>query len=167
MLFRSQRHSTQFIPGKTFDLSGACGPYVVSADEVGDASRLDLRTTVNGVEMQHATTADLIHGIPALIAYCSEFTTLEPGDVIATGTPGGVGYARTPPIFLVPGDVVEVHIDRCASCRQLVSAVALAEHTADTAPSSSPGTGLLLPRGARIGPYEIDSPLDEIGRAHV
>lgn len=115
-----QRHSSQFIPGKTFDLSGACGPFVVSADEVGDASALDLRTTVNGVEMQHASTADLIHDIPALIAYCSEFTTLEPGDIIATGTPGGVGYARTPPIFLVPGDVVEVHIERVGVLRNTV-----------------------------------------------
>ena len=71
--------------------------------------------------MQHATTADLIHDIPALIAYCSEFTTLEPGDIIATGTPGGVGYARTPPIFLTPGDVVEVHIDRVGMLRNTVA----------------------------------------------
>lgn len=115
-----QRHSTQFVPGKTFDQSGSCGPYLVSADEVGDPSNLELRTTVNGVEMQRASTADLIHDISAIIAYCSEFTTLEPGDIIATGTPGGVGYARTPPIFLQPGDVVEVHIDRVGTLRNTV-----------------------------------------------
>ena len=115
-----QRHSSQFIPGKTFEQSGACGPFMVSADEVGDASALDLRTLVNGVEMQHASTADLIHDIPALIAYCSEFTQLQPGDVIATGTPGGVGYARTPPIFLVPGDTVEVVIERVGTLRNTV-----------------------------------------------
>ena len=115
-----QRHSSQFIPGKTFEQSGACGPFIVSADEVGDASALDLRTLVNGVEMQHASTADLIHDIPALIAYCSEFTQLEPGDVIATGTPGGVGYARTPPIFLVPGDTVEVVIESVGTLRNTV-----------------------------------------------
>jgi 2-keto-4-pentenoate hydratase/2-oxohepta-3-ene-1,7-dioic acid hydratase in catechol pathway len=115
-----QRHSSQFIPGKTFEQSGACGPFVVSADEVGDPSALDLRTVVNGVEMQHASTADLIHNIPALIAYCSEFTRLQPGDIIATGTPGGVGYARTPPIFLAPGDVVEVIIERVGTLRNTV-----------------------------------------------
>ena len=86
-----QRHTSQFTPGKTFDRSGAFGPFIVGADELPDASNLTLRTLVNGEEMQNA--------------YCSTFTTLEPGDVIATGTPGGVGYARTPPRLLVPGDV--------------------------------------------------------------
>lgn len=105
-----QRHTTQFVPGKTFDRSGSFGPWVVTADEIADPSTLVLTTTLNGEQMQHAPTSDLIHDVPALIAYCSEFTTLEPGDLIVTGTPGGVGYARTPPVFMVPGDVVEVTI---------------------------------------------------------
>ena len=71
--------------------------------------------------MQDATTSDLIHPVHELIAYCSTFTTLEPGDVIATGTPGGVGYARTPPIFLVPGDVVEVVIEGIGTLRNTVA----------------------------------------------
>jgi 2-keto-4-pentenoate hydratase/2-oxohepta-3-ene-1,7-dioic acid hydratase in catechol pathway len=115
-----QRHSSQFTPGKTFDNSGAFGPFIVSADEVPDPSRLTLTTLVNGKQMQHAPTSDLIHDIPALIAYCSSFTTLESGDVIATGTPGGVGYARTPPRFLVPGDVVEVVITEVGTLRNTV-----------------------------------------------
>lgn len=115
-----QRHTSQFIPGKNFDDSGSFGPWIVTPDELPDASALDIATTVNGQTMQHASTSDLIHPIDRLIAYCSTFTTLEPGDVIATGTPGGVGYARTPPIFLVPGDVVEVTIEGIGTLRNTV-----------------------------------------------
>ena len=115
-----QRHTSQFIPGKNFDDSGSFGPWIVTPDELSDASALDIATTVNGQTMQHASTSDLIHPIDRLIAYCSTFTTLEPGDVIATGTPGGVGYARTPPIFLVPGDVVEVTIEGVGALRNTV-----------------------------------------------
>jgi 2-keto-4-pentenoate hydratase/2-oxohepta-3-ene-1,7-dioic acid hydratase in catechol pathway len=115
-----QRHTTQFTPGKTFEQSGSFGPSIVDTDEVADPSRLMLRTLVNGEELQSACTSDLIHDIPALIAYCSTFTVLEPGDVIATGTPGGVGYARTPPRFLVPGDTVEVVVDDIGTLRNLV-----------------------------------------------
>jgi len=119
-----QRHASQFLPGKTFDDSGACGPYVVTIDEVGADDDLTLTTLVNGVQMQHASTRDLIHDVPQIIAYCSQFTTLEPGDIIATGTPGGVGAARTPPVFLQPGDVVEVVIDRVGTLRNQVVAEA-------------------------------------------
>lgn len=115
-----QRHTSQFTPGKTFDRSGSCGPWVVTSDEIDDPSALHLRTLVNGVEMQSAPTSHLIHDVPALIAYCSQFTELEPGDLIVTGTPGGVGYARTPPVFLAPGDIVEVEISSIGTLRNTV-----------------------------------------------
>ncbi len=115
-----QRHSSQFGPGKNFDRSGSFGPWIVGVDELGAAGDVRLTTTVNGVQMQSASTSQLIHSIGDLVAYCSTFTELEPGDVIATGTPGGVGYARTPPVFLVPGDVVEVTIEGVGSLRNSV-----------------------------------------------
>lgn len=104
-----QRHSSQFTAGKNFDRSGSFGPWIVTPDEV-DLSAAELRTTVNGQEVQHAPIKDMIHSVAELIAYASIWTTLEPGDVIATGTPGGVGIARTPPLLLRPGDTVEVTI---------------------------------------------------------
>ena len=105
-----QRHSSQFTAGKNFERSGSFGPLLVTPDEL-DLSAAELRTTVNGQEVQHAPLKDMIHSVAELIAYASIWTTLEPGDVIATGTPGGVGYARTPPLLLRPGDTVEVTID--------------------------------------------------------
>ncbi len=104
-----QRHTSQFIPGKNFEQSGSFGPWIVTPDEF-DHGHATLTTRVNGEVLQHTSTSQLIHPIESLIAYCSTFTTLEPGDVIATGTPGGVGYARTPPRWLTPGDIVEVEI---------------------------------------------------------
>jgi 2-keto-4-pentenoate hydratase/2-oxohepta-3-ene-1,7-dioic acid hydratase in catechol pathway len=115
-----QRHTSQFTPGKNFDRSGSFGPWIVTPDELADASSLRITTTVDGEVMQDATTSDLIHTVPQLISYCSMFTSLEPGDVIATGTPGGVGYARTPPRFLVPGEVVEVTIEGIGTLRNTV-----------------------------------------------
>lgn len=103
-----QKHTHQFTPGKNFDRSGAMGPCIVSADEIGDPAGLELTTRVNGRVMQSGRLADLVFDIPALIEYCSTFTRLLPGDVIATGTPGGVGAARRPPVWLQAGDVVEV-----------------------------------------------------------
>ena len=105
-----QRHRDQWIPGKNFDNSGAMGPWIVTADEVGDPAALHLTTAVNGEVLQDAPTADMIHSIAEIVAYCSAFTTLEAGDVIATGTPSGVGFARTPPRWLQPGDTVTVTI---------------------------------------------------------
>lgn len=105
-----QRHTTQFTPGKNFKQSGAMGPYLVTPDELSSPSELALETRINGEIMQRGTAADLIFDIPALIAYCSTFTELLPGDVIATGTPGGVGAARKPPVWLRAGDVLEVDI---------------------------------------------------------
>ncbi len=105
-----QRHTSQFTPGKNFVGTGAFGPWLVTADEVPDPSALDLVTRVNGAEVQRASTGEMIFDVPALIAYCSTFTELAPGDVLVTGTPSGVGVRRTPPLFLKAGDVVEVEI---------------------------------------------------------
>jgi 2-keto-4-pentenoate hydratase/2-oxohepta-3-ene-1,7-dioic acid hydratase in catechol pathway len=105
-----QRASTQWTPGKNFDATMPIGPEVVTTDEL-DASDLQLTTTLNGEVMQSASTAQMIFDIPRTIEYVSSFTTLRLGDVIATGTPGGVGFARTPPVWLQPGDMLEVAID--------------------------------------------------------
>lgn len=105
-----QKHTTQFTPGKNFHLSGAMGPTLVSRDEVPDVTALTLQTRVNGVVMQEGRLSELIFDIPTLIEYLSTFTELLPGDVIATGTPGGVGAARTPPVWLADGDEVAVDI---------------------------------------------------------
>lgn len=104
-----QRHTGQFTAGKNFDRSGAIGQMVPAAD-VPDPTVLELTTRVNGDVMQEGRVADLVFDIPALIEYCSTFTELQPGDVIATGTPGGVGAARKPPVWLRDGDLVEVEI---------------------------------------------------------
>ena len=105
-----QRHTTQFTPGKNFPSTGGFGPYLVTPDEAGDIGHASLVCRLNGEEMQRATLDDLVFGIPALIAYCSGFTILEPGDVIITGTTGGVGAYRKPPVWMKPGDVVEVEV---------------------------------------------------------
>ncbi len=105
-----QRHTSQFTPGKNFDRSGAWGPCITTADEIDDPAALSLTTTVSGEVLQSSTTDLLIHSIPKIVSYVSTFTTLQPGDVIATGTPGGVGYARDPQRLLVPGDTVRVEI---------------------------------------------------------
>ena len=105
-----QKHTTQFTPGKNFHRSGAMGPNLVSRDEVPDVTNLALQTRINGVVMQEGRLNELIFDIPYLIEYLSTFTELLPGDVIATGTPGGVGAARTPPVWLADGDEVAVDI---------------------------------------------------------
>ena len=105
-----QRHTSQFTPGKTFPGTGGFGPYMVTPSEVGDYTKLPIELRLNGNIMQKATLADLIFPIPRLISYISEFTALSSGDVIVTGTPGGVGDKRNPPVYMVPGDVVEVDI---------------------------------------------------------
>lgn len=105
-----QRHTSQFTPGKNFASTGAFGPWLVTSDEIADPFDLDLCTRLNGEELQRTNTSLMIHSMPKLIAYISTFTPLFAGDVIVTGTCGGVGVARTPPIFLKPGDTVEVEI---------------------------------------------------------
>ena len=106
-----QSHTSQFTPGKNFPGTGGFGPWLVTPDEVPGIARTTLVTRLNGEEVQRTSTDDLIFGIPALIAYCSEFTELVPGDVIITGTPSGVGAFRKPPLWMKPGDVVEVEIE--------------------------------------------------------
>lgn len=115
-----QTHTHQFTPGKNFHKSGAIGPCMVSADEIPDPSVLQLTTRVNGEVMQLGRLADLVFDVPGLIEYCSTFSELLPGDVIATGTPGGVGAARTPPVWLKPGDTVEVEIPGVGLLRNTV-----------------------------------------------
>jgi 2-keto-4-pentenoate hydratase/2-oxohepta-3-ene-1,7-dioic acid hydratase in catechol pathway len=97
--------------GKQFPTFCPMGPSVVTADEIGDPGALQLTTTVNGEVMQDANTSDLSIGIPQLIARLSEYFVFEPGDVLSTGTPAGVGAGRTPPVYLRPGDVVEVAVE--------------------------------------------------------
>lgn len=112
-----QRHTSQFIPGKNFYHSGAFGPWMVTADEIPDPATMTLVTRLNGEEMQRATTDDLLFNVPQLIAYITTFTELYPGDVIATGTTGGVGFWRDPKVFMKAGDVIEVDIDRIGVLR--------------------------------------------------
>lgn len=103
-----QKHTSQWTPGKNFDATAGFGPYLVTRGEIADGQVLELTTVLNGQVMQHAKTDQLIFSIPTLIRYISSFCTLEPGDVIVTGTPGGVGFKRVPPVFMKPGDVVEI-----------------------------------------------------------
>ena len=103
-----QFKTPQWMPGKVFDGSAPCGPALVTPDEAGlpDGIQFDLR--LNGDVMQSASTADLIHPVPSLVAYLSNLMTLEPGDVVATGTPSGIGSAREPSVWLKPGDEIEI-----------------------------------------------------------
>jgi 2-keto-4-pentenoate hydratase/2-oxohepta-3-ene-1,7-dioic acid hydratase in catechol pathway len=117
-----QRHTHQWTPGKNFPETGAFGPALVTADEIEDINQLTLITRLNGEVMQQASLGDLIFTIPVIIEYLSTFTTLNPGDVIATGTPGGVGDRREPPLYMKPGDVVEVEISQVGTLRNTVSA---------------------------------------------
>ena len=117
-----QRHTSQFTPGKNFPGTGAFGPYLVTPQEVGDYRALPIQTRLNGRVMQEATLADLIFPVEHLIAYVSRFTPLSPGDVIVSGTPGGVGDKRDPPVYLVPGDTVEVEIGALGILRNPVVA---------------------------------------------
>lgn len=105
-----QWHTQQFTPGKNFPSTGALGPWLVTPDEIGDLDAVTVTTRLNGEVMQHASLADLIFPLPTIIAYLSGFTPLSPGDVILTGTPGGVGAKREPPVWMKTGDVVEVDI---------------------------------------------------------
>jgi len=117
-----QRHSGQFTPGKNFHASGAFGPWLVTADEVPDPRKLTLTTRLNGTVMQHESVGELCFDVPQLIEYCSTFAQLEPGDVIVTGTPGGVGAGRKPPVWMKPGDTVEVEIGGIGTLRNPVAA---------------------------------------------
>ena len=116
-----QRHTIQFTPGKNFPATGPFGPYLVTPDEVGPLPHLKLVTRLNGTIVQETILGDMIFDIPTIITYCSTFTPLEIGDVIVTGTPGGVGAKRTPPLWMKAGDTVEVEIDRVGLlCNRIV-----------------------------------------------
>ena len=105
-----QRHTSQFTPGKNFARTGGFGPWMMTPDEVGDLDAMEITTRLNGEVMQNARASHLVFGFGELLAYCSTFVELEPGDVIVTGTPGGVGAARTPPLWMKAGDRIEVEV---------------------------------------------------------
>lgn len=105
-----QWHTRQFTPGKNFPGTGSFGPWLVTADEIPDPSLLSVTTRLNGEVVQSQPTADMLFPIPTIIEYLSAFTPLSPGDVIVSGTPGGVGAKRQPPLWMKAGDVVEVDI---------------------------------------------------------
>jgi 2-keto-4-pentenoate hydratase/2-oxohepta-3-ene-1,7-dioic acid hydratase in catechol pathway len=105
-----QSHTRQVSPGKNFPATAAFGPWLVTKDEVPDLCSLTLSTRINGQEVQRAQLDDMIFSVPQLVAYCSRFTELVPGDVISTGTTGGVGAYRKPPLWMKPGDIAEVEI---------------------------------------------------------
>ena len=106
-----QNHAQQWTPGKNFPATGGFGPWLATPDEMPhDLGAVTVVTRLNGTEMQRGALTDLIHSVPAVIAYISTFTPLVPGDVIATGTPGGVGFTRKPPVYLKAGDRIEVDI---------------------------------------------------------
>lgn len=117
-----QFHSSTFTLGKSFDTHGPIGPWIVTADEIPDPHSLELRCFVNGELRQQSNTEHMIANIWQQIAYLSTAFTLEPGDLLATGTPEGVGVGREPPIFLQPGDVVRCEIDGIGAIENVVTA---------------------------------------------
>ena len=115
-----QNHTTQWTAGKNYWRTGGFGPWLVTADEIAPNQKMTLTTKLNGVELQRATTDMMIHSIPRQIAYISSFIPLLPGDVIVTGTPGGVGNKRTPQLYMKDGDVVEIEVDAVGILRNSV-----------------------------------------------
>ena len=115
-----QWRTTQWMAGKNFEASTPVGPFVVTGDELDDAADLELRCDVDGITMQKARTSDLLFTPAAVVAYVSRVTTLRPGDLIATGTPGGVGAGRDPKVFLRPGQLLETTLEGVGSCRNLL-----------------------------------------------
>ena len=112
--------TSQWAPGKAIDTFAPMGPGIVPAAEIGDPQKLMLTTRVNGTQLQHESSAQMIFGVAFTIAFITSFMTLEPGDIIATGTPAGVGFVRKPPIALKHGDVVEVEIEKIGTLRNRV-----------------------------------------------
>jgi len=114
-----QSRTLQWLQGKMFERSTPAGPYLVTAGEAGDAADLEVRCEVDGVVMQQSRTSDLLFGPADIVAYASQAITLKPGDLIATGTPGGVGNARKPPVYLRPGNVLRTFIEGLGECVNL------------------------------------------------
>lgn len=121
--FQLERNGT-WDKGKGCDTFAPVGPFLVTADEIDDVHNLKLWLTVNGKTMQNGSTSNLIFSIPFLVSYVSQFMTLLPGDMISTGTPAGVGLGFNPPVYLKPGDVVELGIDGLGTAKQTVKAYA-------------------------------------------
>ncbi|HWG65357.1 MAG TPA: fumarylacetoacetate hydrolase family protein [Streptosporangiaceae bacterium] len=116
-----QRAASQWTAGKNFEGSMPIGPEVVTTDEV-DVSDLAISSTLNGTVMQSARTSQMLVDVPSTVEFFSSFTRLAPGDVIATGTPGGVGFARTPPVWMHPGDIIEVSVEGIGTIRNRIVA---------------------------------------------
>ena len=119
-----QRASTQWLMGKTFDTFAPMGPYLVTADEIRDPHALDISLRIGGEVLQKSNTRELIFKIPELIEYLSSVFTLEPGDIVSTGTPAGVGFTRNPPRFLKPGDEAVIQVAGLGELRNPVVAEA-------------------------------------------
>ncbi|MFI6367730.1 fumarylacetoacetate hydrolase family protein [Nocardia sp. NPDC050630] len=115
-----QYRGTQWLAGKAVDGSTPCGPALVTLDDVGDPQSLDLSTRVNGLQVQGSNTKNMIFPIARIVSYISQFLALSPGDIIATGTPEGIGAKRRPPVWLQPGDTVEVEIEKIGLLRNVV-----------------------------------------------
>jgi acylpyruvate hydrolase len=111
-----QRRTSQFLAGKMFEHATPAGPYLVTPDEAGNAADLEIGCEVDGAVMQQARTSDLLFGAAEVAAYASQIITLQPGDLLATGTPGGVGDARKPPVYLQPGNVLRTWIEGIGEC---------------------------------------------------
>ena len=116
-----QRHTRQFGMGKNFVNTGAFGPWMITADEIHDHTKMTLVMRLNGKEMQRADLTQLIFDVPTLISYVSKALPWKAGDVLVTGTPGGVGFKRNPPVFLKPGDVAEVEISMIGTLTNTVA----------------------------------------------
>jgi 2-keto-4-pentenoate hydratase/2-oxohepta-3-ene-1,7-dioic acid hydratase in catechol pathway len=120
--FQKNGGAGQWGKGKGFESFGPVGPYLVTAEEIPDVQNLDLWLSVNGVQMQRSNTSDMIFSCAKIVSHCSLFMTLEPGDLIITGTPQGVGWGMNPPVFLKPGDLVRLGIDGLGTQTQRVVA---------------------------------------------
>jgi 2-keto-4-pentenoate hydratase/2-oxohepta-3-ene-1,7-dioic acid hydratase in catechol pathway len=128
---RDWQFHTQLVgPGKNFFATGALGPWMVTADEVGDPGNLGLELKLNGQTLQHGNTRDMVFNIADIVSYVSAFMPLFPGDLIATGTPAGVGFSRKPPIFMKAGDVCELTIEKIGTLRNSVRAEPVRDHWA-------------------------------------
>lgn len=117
-----QFHTRQINPGKNFEKTGPSGPWIVTADEIPDPQNLDIEMRLNGERMQHGNTRQMIHTVASIISYISHWLPLQPGDLIASGTMGGVGFARDPQVWMKPGDVAEVIIEGIGTLRNEIAA---------------------------------------------